>query len=131
MGSDGAHFRFMAARTGGFTLLEVLIALLVITTGVLALAGTLGTSAALAANGRARGRIALVLESRMDRIRAELTGSAPACTPPAWGTIRHGDGVVESWRATARTGWIDVEVAATPPRSGAFPDTLFSMLPCP
>ncbi len=121
----------MSARNSGFTLLEVLVALLVITMGLLGLAGTLGPIAALAAEGRARGRVAMVLESRMDRMRAELLGSAPACLAPGSGTLRHGDGVVESWRATARAGLVELRIEAQLPGRSSSPDTLLSMLACP
>src|ERR1041384_7373000 len=49
----------------GFTLLEVLLALLIITIGLLGLAGTLGPVAALAGEGRIHGRIALIAASRL------------------------------------------------------------------
>jgi len=121
----------MRVHRAGFTLLEVLFALLVITLGVVGLAGTLGPLAALAAAGRAQGRVAAVLESRMDRMRLELFASAPGCVPPGSGTQLHGDGVVEVWSATARAGMVELLIAAQPPRTGARPDTLLSTLACP
>jgi len=121
----------MPSSHAGFTLLEVLLALLVLTLGVLGLAATLGPLTALAAEGRARGRVAAVLESRMDRMRMELFGSAPGCVPPGSGTQRHGDGVVEAWRATASGGVVALLVEAQPARPGARPDTLRSALACP
>lgn len=129
MGFAGAHFRFMTPR--GFTLLEVLLALLVVSLGVTGLLATLGPLTALAADGRARGRVAVVLESRLDRMRLELTGAAPACLPPGSGTLRHGDGIVEWWSAASRGGGIEVVVAAQRPGRGHLPDTLRSLLPCP
>ncbi|HTL05809.1 MAG TPA: prepilin-type N-terminal cleavage/methylation domain-containing protein [Gemmatimonadales bacterium] len=117
--------------TRGFTLLEVLLALLVVSLGVTGLLATLGPLTALAADGRARGRVAAVLESRLDRMRLELQGAAPACRPPTSGTQRHGDGVVEWWSAGSRAGAIEVVIAAQLPVRGHPPDTLRSLLPCP
>src|SRR3972149_742828 len=90
----------------GFTLLEVLLALLIVTVGVLALAGALGPIIRLAAEGREQSRIALALESRIEWLRAQAWRGEP-CQPPAPGTARRPDGVVESWRGTAPGGSIE------------------------
>ncbi|HEV8148675.1 MAG TPA: prepilin-type N-terminal cleavage/methylation domain-containing protein [Gemmatimonadales bacterium] len=112
----------------GFTLLEVLLALLLITMGLLGLAGTLGPIAKLSGEGRAKGRIALVLESRLDLLRAELLRTAPACNPPTAGSLQHPDGIVESWSAAAPAGLIELRITAGIAGSQ---DTLVTRLPCP
>lgn len=120
----------MTRRPAGFSLCEVLLALLVITVGLLGFAATLGPSAALTGQGRAKGRIALVLESRMDRLRRELSAGAPACLPPASGSLLHPDGVLEAWSSAASAGVIALRVQAGIPGKGA-PDTLLTSLACP
>jgi prepilin-type N-terminal cleavage/methylation domain-containing protein len=119
-------------RTGppGFTLLEVLFALLLISVGLLGLAGTLGPVTALAGGGRALGRSALALESRLDRLRLELAGSAPSCVAPGSGWQRHPDGLLETWSAVAGVGGVALLLTAGIPGRGG-PDTLRSVLPCP
>jgi len=119
----------MSPRSG-FTLLEVLVALIVITVAVLGLAGTLGPIAALAGEGRARGRAALALESRLDRLRAELW-SAPGCVPPATGTALNPDGVREAWSARLVGGLIELRLAAIISGRDAVPDSLLTRIPCP
>jgi len=121
----------MAPGSRGFTLIEVLCALLVITLGLLGLAGTLGPIAALAGEGRLRARSALVLESRVDRLRAELARAAPACSPPAAGLLRHEDGVLESWSASAGAGLVELRVEASRPGKHASADSVITRLPCP
>jgi prepilin-type N-terminal cleavage/methylation domain-containing protein len=121
----------MAPRSRGFTLLEVLLALLVITLGLLGLAGTLGPIAALAGEGRLRARSAVVLESRVDRLRAELLGAAPACAPPGAGMQLHEDGVIERWSASASPGIIELRVEAARPGKRPSTDTVVTRLPCP
>ena len=121
----------MAPRSRGFTLVEVLFALLVITLGLLGLAGTLGPIAELAGEGRLRARSALVLESRVDRLRAELARGAPACTPPAAGMLRHEDGVLENWSSSASGGLIELVVEASRPGKRPSADTVITRLPCP
>ena len=114
----------MRNHSPGFTLLELLVALSVITIGLLGLAGTLGPITRLAGEGRAQGRAALALSSRVDLLRAELLAGAPACTPPASGTWSHPDGVLVSWTASPSPGGVQVRISA-----GA--DTLVTRFACP
>ncbi|HEV8356780.1 MAG TPA: prepilin-type N-terminal cleavage/methylation domain-containing protein [Gemmatimonadales bacterium] len=116
----------------GFTLLEVLLAFLVLTVGLLGLAGTLGPAARLAGEGRIRGRIGLIAASRIDLIRAGLLAASPACSPPAAGSLRHAGGIVEQWAASVRDSLVIVEIVALPPRSPRMrPDTVVTRLRCP
>jgi prepilin-type N-terminal cleavage/methylation domain-containing protein len=113
----------------GFTLLEVLLALLLISVGLLGLLGTLGPIARLSSTGRIKGRIALLLESRLDLLRAELLRAAPSCVPPAGGAQAHPEGISEAWRAVARPGGlIELSLSA---RSAGSSDSLVSWLRCP
>ena len=114
----------MRPRSRGFTILEVLIALIVVTVGLLGLLGTLGPVAALAGQGRARGRAAQVFASRIDLLRATVQAGAPACIAPGSGTQRHPDGVVETWSAGLVPPAIQIQIVA-----GA--DTLVTRIPCP
>src|ERR1051326_4607283 len=116
----------------GFTLLEVLLALLIITIGLLGLAGTLGPVSALAGEGRIHGRIALIAASRLDLLRAGQLAGAPACAGPAAGGAVPADGGVEGWARPAGDGFIEVEVQAGLPggRRGSV-DTIRTRLSCP
>ena len=122
----------MRAPPPGFTLLEVLLAVVVITVGLLGLATTLGPAAALAGEGRIRGRIALVFGSRIDRLRAGLLAGGSGCAAPPGGALAHSDGVVEQWSASARDGVIEVEITAGVPGSRrGIADTVRTTMPCP
>ncbi|HEV8599052.1 MAG TPA: hypothetical protein VGQ69_06800 [Gemmatimonadales bacterium] len=121
----------MSSPASGFTLYEVLLALLVITLGLLGLAGSLGPAAELAGRGRSQQRVAQVLESRLDRLRAELLRGAPLCTAPPAGTLRHPDGVQESWSASANAGLIELFIEAATAGKQPSADTLITRLPCP
>jgi prepilin-type N-terminal cleavage/methylation domain-containing protein len=114
----------MRRTHSGFTLLEVLVALLVITVALLGLLGTLGPIAALSGEGRHRGRAALALASRADRLRADILAAAPACLAPSAGSRRHPDGFAESWRATSLGTGIELTVIAGR-------DTLVTRVACP
>jgi len=59
-----------AARAPGFSLIEVLIAVVVLATGLLALTALQGRLAQASAEAKTRSRIAAMLASRMDELRA-------------------------------------------------------------
>ena len=113
----------MKMLRSGFTLLEVLIATIVVTVGLLALASTIGLSATLAGRGRAQSRAALLLQSRADLLRQEVSAGRPGCTPPSAGARSHAPGVVESWNASPAAGVIELTI-----RVGA--DTLVTRVSC-
>lgn len=114
----------MLRKAAGFTILEVMVALIVVTVGLLGLLGTLGPIAKLAGQGRSQGRVAQVLASRADLLRALVQAGAPACLAPGSGIQRHADGVLESWSAELRSSSVHIEVVA-----GA--DTMVTRIPCP
>ena len=115
----------------GFTLLEVLLAFLLVGIGLIGLAGTLGPLAALAGEGRLRERAALVLQSRVDRLRAELARLAPVCSAPPGGSLQHEDGVLENWSAVIAGGMAEFQVIASHGGRHPFADTVSTRMPCP
>lgn len=115
------------SRTG-FTLIEVLLALLIVSSGIGAVLGALAQSTRLAARGRERGRIATALQSRADWLRLEARRQG--CIPPEGGTARHSDGVREAWSTRAAGSAIEGLLLAWPGgRSGPI-DTLLIRFPC-
>ncbi|NOT09014.1 MAG: prepilin-type N-terminal cleavage/methylation domain-containing protein [Gemmatimonadales bacterium] len=121
----------MRPSSAGFTLLELLTAVILIAVGLTGLLGTLGAAATLAAEGKSRSRAALAMASRLDRLRAEAGAMAPACRAPAGGAVRKPDGTNESWNATLRGGLIDVLIVVARPGLRRAPDTLATTFPCP
>ncbi|GAB3390820.1 type IV pilus modification PilV family protein [Lysobacter fragariae] len=95
--------RTVGSRDAGFSLIEVMIAVVVLATGLLALAAMQGTLARNAADAKARGAIMAALHSRMAEIRQ---------SPPSAGkTWTMADG----WVSTAATqaGASDLSVVET------------------
>ncbi len=122
----------MRRTPSGFTLLEVLVALLIVTVGLLGFAGTLRPVASLAGEGKARGRAALLLTSRVARLRAELLASVPACAVPVAGSKQHGAGNDESWTTSLDGRVVEIRVTLSTRRSrGPTADTLLTRIPCP
>jgi prepilin-type N-terminal cleavage/methylation domain-containing protein len=119
----------MSSRAG-FTLLEVLVALLLLTVGVLGLSATMLPVITLSTTGRAQGRIAQLLESRLDHLRAELR--AAACAVPASGSLQHPDGTREAWSASGGGGMVEVHLEAglSGPKPVG-PDSVVSSIACP
>ena len=122
----------MRRAPAGFTLLEVLLALLVLTTGLLGFAGTMGPISALAGQGRTHGRAAVVLVSRVSRLRTELLAGAPACVLPAPGSALHPSGLDESWDSSLSANIVEIRIVAQfrLPR-GIQAETLSTRFPCP
>ena len=122
----------MRRAPAGFTLLEVLLALLVLTAGLLGFAGTLGPVSALAGQGRIHGRVAVVLTSRVSRLRTELQAGAPGCVLPAAGSAVHPSGLDESWVSSLSANIVELRIVARfrlPRRTPA--ETLIARFPCP
>jgi prepilin-type N-terminal cleavage/methylation domain-containing protein len=122
----------MRRINSGFTLLEVLLATLVLTTGLLGFAGTLGPMSALAGRGRIQSRVAQVLASRISRLRTELLAGAPGCVLPAPGSALHPAGLAESWDSSLSANIVELSIITRIrlPR-GIVAETLVTRLPCP
>ncbi|HEY9517806.1 MAG TPA: prepilin-type N-terminal cleavage/methylation domain-containing protein [Gemmatimonadales bacterium] len=122
----------MRRDASGFTLLEVLLALLVLTAGLLGFAGTLGPMSALAGQGRMQSRAALMLASRVSRLRTELQAGAPGCVLPPAGAAVHPAGLDESWGSSLAANIVELRIVARfrlPGRIEA--ETLITRFPCP
>lgn len=122
----------MRRSCAGFSLLEVLLALLLLSIGLLGFAGTLGPVARVAGEGRLRGRAALLIASRIDRLRTELGESSPGCAVPAPGVVAHGSGLGESWQVTVSGGVAEIRIVMQRPgRGGPRADTVLTRVSCP
>jgi Tfp pilus assembly protein PilV len=122
----------MTHPRSGFTLFEVLVAVVITTLGIGALLGTLTASAELAGDGRRMARAATLLASRADELRAQVAAAAPGCSAPASGSSPAAEGITEAWSATARGSVIDLVLEARYRRRGRLTaDTLVTAVPCP
>ena len=122
----------MRRASAGFTLLEVLLALLVLTAGLLGFAGTLGPVSALAGQGRIHSRAAMLMGSRVSRLRSELQAGAPGCVLPAAGSAMHPPGLDESWASSRSSNIVELQIVVRfrlPRRTAA--ETLTARFPCP
>jgi prepilin-type N-terminal cleavage/methylation domain-containing protein len=122
----------MRRSSAGFTLLEVLLALLVLTAGLLGFAGTLAPISALAGQGRIHSRAAVILASRISLLRTELQAGAPGCVLPAAGSAVHPSGLDESWVSSMSAGIVELRIVTRfRLRRGIGAETLITRFPCP
>ena len=122
----------MRRAIAGFTLLEVLFAIVIVSVGVLGFAGTLRGVASLAGQGKARGHAAILLAARVSRLRSEVLAGAPGCAIPPAGSASSSSGIKESWAALLDGRLVEARIAVTIPRpGGTIADTLITRFPCP
>ena len=87
----------------GFTLIEVVISVFIISVGILALLEIAAGSTVMLRDGRLRTRASAVAASRFDNLRLAGAATSPTCSALAAGSAAHAGGVVETW-SIAGTG---------------------------
>jgi hypothetical protein len=82
----------------GLTVVEALVALLVLSTGILALAGSAALTSRMIGRGALSTRVAFAAATRIERLRRIAGSTVPGCTSPEWreGSAA-GSGLTESW----------------------------------
>ncbi|HXI21819.1 MAG TPA: prepilin-type N-terminal cleavage/methylation domain-containing protein [Gemmatimonadales bacterium] len=121
----------MSGSRSGFTLVEVMVAVVVMTVGLLAVAAGSGSIYRMLAYGRRSTAAARVASTRLDLLRQQANRTSPRCTALASGTASLSGRVTETWTVsgTSRTRNIR-EVVAYPTSRGMTADTVFSTLEC-
>ena len=104
----------MLRSKSGLTLIEVLIAIVVLGVGIIALAGGSAMATRMIGRGKVETRAALVASRRVEALRLAAGSRPPRCTAPEFasgGPSIH-DGVSESWvvPATGRLRLVRVTV---------------------
>ena len=83
----------------GFTIVEAVVALAVLSVGILALIGSAALTNRMLANGRHATRAGQVAAARIERLRQIAFSTAPACTGADWGSgSAVGPGIAETWQ---------------------------------
>jgi Tfp pilus assembly protein PilE len=83
----------------GFTIAEVMVALVVLTVGVLALVGSAALTSRMIGRGRHSTRAGQVAAARIERLRQVAFSTLPACTSAEWRSgSAGGPSLTESWQ---------------------------------
>lgn len=82
----------------GFTVAEVLVAVAVLSVGLLALAGSMALAGRMVGLGQHATRVGQTAAARVERLRQVAFSTAPACSAPEWRSDSAGGrGLRESW----------------------------------
>lgn len=126
---------------GGFTLIEVLVAIVILAIGVIALAGSSGSVSRMIGRGKMTTIAAQVAQDQMDRLRVAAASTNPRCTsvqftsaaaPVLRPTGRpRGEQVLLDWRVPATGASRTVRLAVTyAVARGSVTDSLYTRISC-
>lgn len=119
---------FSPARSAGFSTIECLIALVILSLGVLGSAGTMGLAVRSVHAGAAASAAARLVTSIRDSLALE---AGVGCDRVGPGSAQGPTAVRADWRAAATSGGTNVELTVTRPGLGHWAtDTLVLFLPC-
>jgi prepilin-type N-terminal cleavage/methylation domain-containing protein len=121
----------MSGRSG-FTITEVMIAMVILALGVLALVGGSAAATRMLSQGQRTTNAAAVAGSRLERLRRAANATSPRC---ASGNFASGtattNGVAEAWTVpTSGSFRVVLEVVTYKKYNGTITDTLASVVNC-
>jgi prepilin-type N-terminal cleavage/methylation domain-containing protein len=119
------------ASARGFTIAEVLVAIMILSVGVLAIAASSGSVYRMLGYGRLSTEAAHLASTRLELLRRQANTTTPRCTSLANGVDTVTTGIIESWTVSG-TGLSRsvVVVVHTPTNHGPAHDSIFSVLDC-
>ncbi|HEY7479445.1 MAG TPA: hypothetical protein VH680_02925 [Gemmatimonadales bacterium] len=95
----------MRPGSHGVTVVEVLVAVMVLTVGVLALAGSFAAMSRMVGRGGRATIAAEVAAGRLDELRRVAHSTSPPCTGPQWRSDNASEsGIVERWQLLDEAG---------------------------
>ncbi|MCZ6753774.1 MAG: prepilin-type N-terminal cleavage/methylation domain-containing protein [Gemmatimonadetes bacterium] len=123
----------MTTKTAGLTLIEVLVAVVILTIGLLALAGATANVTKMVGYGKWATAASQVANRRLEAIRQIAKSTTPQCTSAALvsgGPVAAG-AMTESWRITGTGRVRQVQVTVIYPRANrSVTDTVATLLRC-
>ncbi len=120
------------ARAAGFTLLEVMLASILLTAGIGALLGTAMLTIRMTVQGRQATRAQQAVTSQLEVLRGTAATAPAYCGGLAGGADSSGDGTVWRWRIDPAGALREASViVSVPVPGGRSTDTLSASLWCP
>lgn len=122
----------MTRSTAGFTITEVLVAIIVLAVGILALAGGSTGATKMLSQGERATWAAAVASARIETLRRVANRTAPRCTDAAFAsgtaTTR---GVAETWAVPATgNARMVLEIIVYKKYGGTITDTIATIIGC-
>jgi prepilin-type N-terminal cleavage/methylation domain-containing protein len=117
----------------GFTLAEVLVAIMILSVGLLAIAASSGSVYRMLGHGKLSTEVAHIASTRLELLRREANRTTPRCTSAGLigGTDTADANVIETWTVTGTGRTRNVVVVITTPLGhGPADDSIFSVLDC-
>jgi hypothetical protein len=117
----------------GFTVAEVVVAVIVLSVGLLALAGSTALTSRMVGSGRQVTRVGQAAAARLERLRQVAFSTVPACSAPAWRSgSAGGSGLSESWSILDGAGPVRrvLIVLRSQRPGGTSTDTVFTAVLC-
>ncbi len=74
----------MSDRRAGFTIVEVLIAVIILAIGILALTSSAATITRMMTNGAFRTKSSAIAQARVEQLRSLANTTSPKCTDPGF-----------------------------------------------
>lgn len=123
----------MTGSTRGFTLAEVLVAVLILSVGLLAIAASSGSVYRMLGYGRLSTEVAHVASSRLEILRREANKTSPRCQSAGLvsGIDTADNNLVERWTVSGTGPSRSIVVVITTPTGhGPASDTILSTMDC-
>jgi prepilin-type N-terminal cleavage/methylation domain-containing protein len=116
--------------TRGFTLIEIIIAIVILSVGVLGMVGTAGLVSRMIGQGKRNTRAGVVALQRMEILRQAAVSTTPHCTALAGGTATS-NAITEVWTVTGAGRSRRIRIIVTYPTTrGTRPDTVNTVVAC-
>ncbi|MEE8268118.1 MAG: type II secretion system protein [Gemmatimonadales bacterium] len=123
----------MTNKTSGFTLVEVIVAIVILSIGLMALAGATANVSRMAGYGKWNTAASQVAIMRLEAIRQVAYSTTPACTSTALvggGPVSY-NGMVESWSIVGTGSTRVVLIVVSYPRATTIvTDSVTTILRC-
>jgi prepilin-type N-terminal cleavage/methylation domain-containing protein len=117
--------------TRGFTLIEVMIAVIVLTIGVTALVGSSAVVTRMIGQGKVSTQAVQAISQRMEQLRATAYSTSPNCTALANGSSTSANGIVTTWTITTSGELRTIRVRVDyPTTGGGDSDTVSTIIRC-
>jgi type IV pilus assembly protein PilV len=115
----------------GFTLVEIIIAIVVFSIGVLAIAAGSGAAYRMLGHGRRATQAGVMATQRIELLRRTANSTSPRCTSLANGSATYSNGFSEAWRVTGSGNSRNVVAQVTyPTAQGTTSDSILTIIPC-